>query len=60
MSSANVTCGLRDSSVYASERNVVISSVRVVPSGRAALGADRAEPLALRPHRLAPAAEQAP
>ena len=34
MSSANVTCGLRDSSVYASERNVVISTVRIVPSGR--------------------------
>ena len=52
ISSAYVTCGLRESSVYDSARNVVISYGAV-----ALLGADRAEPLALRPHRVGPAVE---
>ena len=34
MSSANVTCGLRESSAYASARNVVISTVWCEPSPR--------------------------
>ena len=51
MSSENVTSGLRLSGRYTSARNVVIS--KCSPSLRAT---DRAEPLALQPYRVGPAA----
>ena len=52
--SENVTVGLRESSRYASERNVVISKTRSAPSADRRLAPDRPERLALVPHRVRP------
>ena len=60
MESENVTDGLRESSRYASDRNVVISNTRSTPLDGPALRPDRPERLTLVPHRVGPAPDACP